>query len=127
MNRSSMLMRCSKWVMAGVAAGILAFGTGCGTTYCAQGLPSGSKAAPDWGPLKVFATDNVPFEYEEIGLVSASAHQASSARDESKLCAMLREKAISMGADAIINLRYEVYSMNVGAHMSGVAVKIKKP
>jgi hypothetical protein len=106
----------------------LSMTSGCATHHAQHSIPTAGRATPDWGTLKVFSTDNVPFEYEEIGFVTCSmwARHTVPPKEEDML-ARFRDKAIRMGADAVLNFRYSSLYADLLVELSGVAVKIKKP
>jgi len=95
-------------------------------------VPTG-KITPPWR-IPVYATDNVPFEYEEIALVSTIACIEA---DVEKATSRFQKAVDQLGADAVLNFRLE-YDISVGGFMvvvsdaeyvriTGVAVKIKRP
>ena len=104
------------------------FSCGCQTWIFEHSIPIADRATPEWGSLKVYATDNVPFEYEEIGFVTISYHTNRYGEpNEKDMLSKFRDRALEMGADAVLNFRYEALGLYYLTHVSGVAVKIKRP
>jgi len=101
----------------------------------------GSRASADWGDLKVFSTDVVPFEFEELSYISVTRPAASKERHIPNAMAEFRKMAEQLGADAILNLRVDNVMATGGGGfvlvvvpgesnwvmISGVAVRIKRP
>lgn len=94
-------------------------------------VPTGRTSAP-WR-IPVYATDNVPFEYEEIGFVSVIEHGSA----QEKALSRFQKAVDQLGADAVLGFRLE-YEIEVGGFwlvlsdtsyvkVTGVAVKIKRP
>jgi hypothetical protein len=93
---------------------------------------TGARTPADFGNIKVYGTDNVPFEYDEIGFhcVVVDADQQTALRT-------FATQTQNMGADAILNFHirpvyatggfFFVMSDTSQYEVSGVAVKIKRP
>ena len=119
-------MKSWGWTM--VAGLALALSSGCATYVAEHAIPTAGRATPDWGTLKVYATDNVPFEYEEIGFVAHAEYSDHNGwLNEQALLNTFRDKVIRMGADALLNFRYDTFGGDWACQVSGVAVKIKRP
>lgn len=119
----------------GLCAGLMV--SGCGTIKAS--VPVAVRTPVYCGSVKLYGTDNVPFEYEELGVVALYAHESSSL--EEKVTQFVNE-AQKMGADAILNFRVEpvndivlvIFGFGGGAgpchggyRITGVAVEIKRP
>ena len=86
--------------------------------------------------IPVYATDNVPFEYTELGIVRAVPWVLGGWPTESVYMEAVVKEAKALGADAIIDFRVTPFT-NQGGFMlivwsgvidaQGVAVKIKRP
>ena len=102
-------------------------------------VPLGAKTPSVFGNVKLYGTDNVPFEYEEIAAVS----QTYSAFDYGyeDCLKLFAARVQQLGADAVLNFKVDqdetpkgfllvvtVISPSLGwLHLSGTAVKIKRP
>lgn len=113
-------------------ATILLGASGCITRYSTA---LGSRTPPACGNVKLYGTDNVPFEYEELSFLSQTYDQLYSRDDALRSFAT---EAQSLGADAVLNFRLEsewigdnwfgfTIAMAQQFKLTGVAVKIKKP
>ncbi len=107
---------------------VMAFCVGCGTFPAEHSISTGGRMSPDWAGLKLYATDNVPFEYEEIGFICVNEMSRDRKPDDKAMCAKFRDKALALGADAVVNFRMDDDSdFCYVFKLTGVAVKIKKP
>ena len=124
-------MSIVKWSFYVAACGIVAVTlTGCKTVYK---VPLGQRTPTECGNVKLYGTENVPFEYEEISTIALMYQHTP--QDE-----CLRQfvaEAQRLGADAVLNFMLEPVNdtggfMFVGTAQNttlvkGVAVKIKRP
>ena len=98
--------------------------------------PLGARTPAVCGTIRLYATDNVPFEYEELGAIGGLYHKIKS--PDQRLQAFTAE-ARKLGADAIVNFSQEPMigalvlfgfggdDPTVYTRMTGVAVKIRRP
>ena len=86
--------------------------------------------------IPVYATESVPFEYTEIGIVQIAPTQVGSFAEVSKYMEEFVGEAKRLGADAVINFHVTRFATaggfmlvlpNCRVEMEGVAVKIKRP
>jgi len=86
--------------------------------------------------LPIYATENVPFEYEELGIVRAVGWVYNAWPDQSKCVEAMVKDAKSLGADAVIRVKILPFAWSDGfmlvlgsggVDVQGVAVKIKRP
>lgn len=111
----------------------------CGCSTVKSSVPVAIRTPAYCGNVKLYGTDNVPFEYEELGIVSLAALEHTT--QEAKIEAFVNE-ARKMGADAIVNVTIEpandmvlvIFGFGGGGsphpnsyRLSGVAVKIRRP
>jgi hypothetical protein len=116
---------------------VLLFSAGCITQ---RTVPLGARTPAACGNLKLYATDNVPFEYEEIACLAQSFDMFAYGMDD--CLRLFAAKAQELGADAILDFHMEngpgvggvfgVTWSNLGdstsyLHLTGVAVKIRRP
>lgn len=105
---------------------------GCrGTT--AYVVPVADRTPATCGNTKLFGTDNVSFEYEELGAVGILSYSHS----VDECVRAIVSEAEKLGADAILNFRMQPLDHSEGfwlvvghrgpVELSGVAVKIKRP
>lgn len=104
-------------------------------TGCARQaiVPTGSSVTPPWR-IPVYASGNVPFEYEEIGFVSVTEPGPAT---QEKALRRFREAVNQLGGDAVVNFRLDwktgvggffvVVGMPDWIQVSGLVVKIKRP
>ena len=129
-----MTSRMGKCLLVLLTAGCL-----CGCGSIKSSIPVSVRTPAYCGNIKLYGTDNVPFEYEELGVVALRETDFTTLED--KLSAFVRE-AQKLGADAVVNFRVEpindivvvVFGFGGGAGpckdsylLTGVAVKIKRP
>lgn len=101
-----------------VLALALLFMMGCTTDLA---MTTTSKQFPPTNPdaVKIYLTDKPTAPYEEIGRVSADKYTSlGTTRSGDEIRKGLREKAASIGGDAIINITEDF------ASMSGVVLKM---
>ncbi len=67
-------------------------------------IPLGARSPAACGNIRLYATDNVPFEYEELGAIGGLYHKVKS--EDQRLRAFVAE-ARKLGADAIVNFSQE--------------------
>ena len=85
------------------------------------------------GNIKLYGSDSVPFEYEEIAAIGTYKTWA----DESEALEFFIKEAEKLKADAVINFRVQpgigvgglflVITMPSKMHLTGTAVRIKRP
>ena len=119
--------RAYKWFAVLCAALLLA---GCQSV---QTLPVAQRTPSQCGDIKLYGTDNVPFEYEELGVIGIYVTYKSM---EEALQVFMAE-AQKMRADAVLNLRVQpgigvggfflVITLPNKIYITGTAVKIKRP
>jgi hypothetical protein len=108
----------------------LLLSSGCRTVYV---VPVAQRTPSTCGNIRLYGTDNVPFEYEELGVIGLTFEDAS---QDQCLQAFVSE-AQKMGADAILGFRIEPVVFSGGfmlvvcnhseTRLTGVAVRIKRP
>jgi hypothetical protein len=122
-----------KLAMSAGLASILVFGTSC---VSKQAIVAGDRSGALYGNVKIYGTDNVPFEYEEVGVIGHVYHKNVYSKEQ-----FMREfvaEAQQMGADAILDFKIEPVPVGGGVfvvvvtpgdfvRLTGVAVKIKRP
>lgn len=111
----------------------------CGCTYTKTlTMATGPRPVPPWH-IPVYATANVPFEYEELGTVCTV--DMNYYKNQEAAMREFREAVEQYRPDAVINFRFEpetytsgggflgvgVDTQVLGIRISGVAVKIKRP
>lgn len=111
----------------------------CGCATVKSSIPVAVRTPAYCGSVKLYGTENVPFEYEELGVVSLLSHDTTSL--EEKISAFVGE-AQKLGADAIVNFMAVQMNDDVGVilgfgygggpcknyyRLTGVAVKTKRP
>lgn len=112
-----------------------------GASLCLTGcmnqclVPVASRTPDYCGNVKLYGTDNVPFEYEELAVLSQGYNLGAFTPEQA--VQMFVADAQKVGADAIVSFKMEISSqaggfwlvINVPKHLSlsGVAVKIKRP
>ena len=128
MRKQWELMRMTGLVC--VAVGLL---SGCGTA--SYKFATGPTAKANYG-IEIYATDNVPFEYTELGIVRGEAEWAFAWPDEQMYMEGVIKEAKALNADAVINFHLNRHSNSSGfilvvgkclVDAEGVAVKIKRP
>lgn len=121
-----------------IAVAAMSLALGCVlATGCATGrvVPVATRTPASFGHIKLYGTDNVPFEYEELGVIG-QLYDKQFSMDQ--CLRMFAEEAEKLGADAILNFRVEPgeayggFILVLGDHyahvtLTGVAVRIKKP
>jgi hypothetical protein len=112
----------------------MAFGlTGCVNLYH---VGVGAQTPPNIGKIKYYSTDNVPFEYEELGHISMML--IGSCFGPQPLEMILRNfnsEVAKDGADAVLNFQIDyafssswlIFPGAWNTQVSGTAVKIKRP
>jgi hypothetical protein len=115
----------------------MALVSGCATQ---RAVPLGVRTPAVCGNVKLYGTDNVPFEYEEIACLAQSYDMTVHDLDE--CLRLFAAKAQELGADAVLGFRMQNESGTGGflgvtwstigdstsyLHLTGVAVKIKRP
>ncbi len=124
-------MNLLKYVL-GMALGA-ALLTGCASTHT---VPLGSRTANIYGGMQLYGTSNVPFAYEELGFITHTYHKDSYKKDQAMR--LFVEEAQKMGADAVVNFRFDILTGTGGFwlvltepkvyyNLTGVAVKITRP
>ena len=102
-------------------------------------VPLATRTPTSFGNIKLYGTDNVPFEYEELASLSQAYDMDPYTEEES--LRLFAAKAQEVGADAILNFRMESLPGTGGfffvasaigprtsyLSLSGTAVKIKRP
>lgn len=98
-------------------------------------VPVGARTPAYCGNVKLYGTDNVPFEYEEIAVL-AHGYDLHHSTVEEAVQAFVAE-AQKVGADAVVSFKMEITAHSGGfvvvvptpetLSLSGVAVKIKRP
>ncbi len=106
--------------------------TGC-ITPCT--VLTAGKTPPVFGNIKLYGTDNVPFEYEEIGVQSFIYIN----NDQEGALKTYADQVRGLGAEAVLNFRirrvmfvqsflgFGFIPNPTQFEMEGVAVKIKRP
>ena len=96
-------------------------------------IGSGPNTPKSWG-IPVYATDSVPFEYEEIAFITAAPGPQHFEYPDEKALELFRKEMEKYRPDAIIKFRVErrqtsahLVLMHYDTYVSGVAVKIKRP
>ena len=126
-----MVRRASGFLTVLAVAGLLA---GCAGTASYK-FATGAAAKANYG-IEIYATDNVPFEYAELGIVRGEAWLTGGWPDEKMYVEGIVKEAKALNADAVINYResrfqvVEGFLLIIGHHVveaEGVAVKIKRP
>jgi len=122
---------------SGLVLALVALMCGCGSVR--MSMPIAVRTPAYCGEMKLYGTDNVPFEYEELGVVAVFENDWTSVED--KMDKFISE-AQKMGADAIVNFSIEpandivlvFFGFGGGAGpcscsylIKGVAVKVKRP
>ena len=118
------------WILVWVMPMI--FVAGCRSV---QTLPVAQRTPTQCGNIKLYGTDNVPFEYQELGVIGVTVtHQSLNDCLEA-----FAGEARKMDADAVLNFRVvpvqgtggfmyvTTISQDNRVCMTGVAVKIKRP
>lgn len=122
--------------VSGFLAGVLmvCLLSGCAGTLSSK-LATGAAAKANYD-IQIYATDNVPFEYTELGIVRGMSWVDLGHPTEATYMDAVVKEAKSMGADAIINFHLSStynsggFVLVVWANIveaQGVAVKIKRP
>lgn len=106
-----------RFLLAAAAAAVLA---GC-TTLRSEHVLTGSPSAPWTGEVKV-SMEGAPVagEYEEVAIVSASG---SAFDGLPTVLGALRERAASLGCNAVVRIRYDRGTSQTTA--TGVAVRMR--
>ena len=116
-----------------VSCGLLAFALAGCVTPCT--VLTATKTPPAFGNIKLYGTDNVPFEYEEIGVHSLFYSKV----DLDGALNQYAEQVRNLGADAVLGFRvshvvshqailgFSLFWNDTQYELSGVAVKIKRP
>lgn len=117
-----------------VLFGAVIFLCGCSGIHMYK-IATGSTPFQDYG-LPIYATENVPFEYEELGVVRVDAWVCETYPKEATYMTNLVRAAKELGADAIVRFKLENFGLSGGFMLvlsnghtvaEGVAVKIKRP
>ena len=89
---------------------------------------TGPAAKVNYG-IEIYATDNVPFEYTELGIVRGVGCSAETWPTEQMYVEGMVKEAKALNADAVINVRLIPFTTfsRVFVEAQGVAVKIKRP
>lgn len=110
--------------------------TGCTHTYHVGMV---SRTPSSMGNVKLYSTDCVPFEYEELGFVLVYADAGPGAwfgpPPQGFVLETFQKEVARTGADAVLNFRIDYISWSdwllfppgSGATASGTAVKILRP
>ncbi len=86
--------------------------------------------------LPIYATENVPFEYQELGIVRGVGWVSHGWPDQTQCAEAMVNEAKQMGADAVIGVRVVPFTESSGflivgcsgvVDIQGVAVKIIRP
>ena len=86
--------------------------------------------------LPIYATESVPFEYEELGIVRGVAWAKWAWPDQTKCVEAMVKEAKALGADAVIGVSVtssvwsDGFVLVIGngiLEVQGVAVKVKRP
>jgi len=85
----------SRIVNTVLVLGLLVIVCGCGTMTV---VPLGSRTPTSCGRVQLYATDNVPFEFEELGFISLNNQERSQDVCLSQFC----DQALELGADAVL-------------------------
>lgn len=103
---------------------------GCQTVHV---VPVAQRTPAFCGNVKLYGTDNVPFEYEELGIVSVSLSHATT--DE--VLQLFVSEVQKLGADAALNVRFQSVNRTGGFFLvltlpndnliTGTAVKKTRP
>ena len=118
------------------ALGFVMLLSGCAMQHT---VPLATATPKSFGKIRLYGTENVPFEYEEIASLAQTRGLAFSSKEE--CLNVFAESAEELGADAILNFRMELLPSTLGflvvfaritpdrcyLSLSGTAVKIKRP
>jgi len=98
-------------------------------------VPIATRTPAACGNIRLYGSYNVPFEFEEMGVVSVICYDVS----ENEMLSRFASEASKLGADAVLNFSIEQQSglhvlFGFGLHhisdvitLRGTAVRIKKP
>ena len=99
----------------------------------------GEKTPTALGQIKLYSTDNVPFEYQELSYVSCHVDggvaELFRPRPQDEVLSSFRDQVVKAGGDAVINFRmyasfhggYLIFPGSYFTIVSGTAVKIRRP
>jgi len=110
-----------------------------GCVYAQRSFPLAGRTPSYCGNIKIYGTDNVPFEYEEIASLAHGYDTFWFTPDD--CLRQFAAQAQGLGADAVLNFKLEqqagvtgfilvgnLLGQNSGyLYLTGTAVKIKRP